>query len=550
MAQPATTRPSAFPYGVALQHDPRLNKGTAFTEQERDALGLRGLLPPRVLTIEEQLERVTRNVREQATDLDRYIYLVGLQDRNETLFYRLVSEHLSELMPIIYTPTVGDACLRFGHIFRRPRGLYISARDRGRVRQLLGHWPESQVDVIVVTDGERILGLGDLGAQGMGIPIGKLALYTACAGVHPSRCLPVVLDVGTDNDQLRVDPLYPGIQEKRLRGPAYDDLVEEFVSAVQATFPDALLQWEDFATENAQGLLARYRDRVCTFNDDIQGTAAVSVAALLGATRITGEPLTEQRILFFGAGASAMGVASLIVAAMVRNGLDEAAARSRVWLFDSKGLVTSARDDLTPAKRTWAHEHARIEDLTAAVDAIRPTALIGLSTRGGAFHDGVLRAMAAHNRRPIVFALSNPTSKSECTAEEAYRNTEARVVFASGSPFDPVEAGGRHHEPRQANNAYIFPGLGLGVVLARARTISDDMFLAAADALAAHVEQRDLDKGAVLPPLDSIRDISVAVAAAVMREATRASLARETLPADPEAFARSAMYQPVYRTYV
>jgi malate dehydrogenase (oxaloacetate-decarboxylating)(NADP+) len=360
----------------------------------------------------------------------------------------------------------------------------------------------------------------------------------------------VVLDVGTDNDQLRTDPLYPGIPEKRLRGPEYDALVEEFVGAVQDAFPDALLQWEDFATENAQTLLARYRERLCTFNDDIQGTAAVSVAALLGATRITGEALTAQRILFFGAGASALGVASLIVAAMVRTGWDEAEARSRVWLFDSKGLVTSGRSDLSAAKRAWAHDHANIADLATAVDAIRPTALFGLSTRGGAFDQRVLRAMASHNQRPIIFALSNPTSKSECTAEDAYRHTGGRAVFASGSPFPAVHINGGEFEPRQANNAYIFPGLGLGAVLAHARSVSDDMFLAAADALAAHVSDADLARGAVLPPLDGIRTVSAAVAAAVIREAMRAGLARAEVPANVDEIVRGAMYQPVYRSYV
>ena len=550
MTEETASRRPAIPHGAALLHDPRLNKGTAFTDEERDALGLRGLLPPRILDIEQQLERVTRNVRGKPSDLDRFIYLVGLQDRNETLFYRLILEHMVELMPIIYTPTVGEACLKFGQIFRRPRGLYISAGDRGRVRTLLENWPQPDVDVIVATDGERILGLGDLGAQGMGIPIGKLALYTACAGVHPARCLPVVLDVGTDNETLRADPLYPGTPQPRVRGAEYDALVEEFVSAVQAVFPDALLQWEDFATENAQQLLARYRDRLLTFNDDIQGTAAVSLAALLGATRISGMPLREQRVLFLGAGASAIGVADLIVKAMEREGLSHDDAVARIYLFDSHGLVHGGRNNLTQHKRRYAHGTDGAADFVGAIRDVRPTAIIGLSTRGGAFHEGVLGAMAAINERPIIFALSNPTANAECTAEEAYRNTDGRAVFACGSPFDPVEIDGRTHVPRQANNAYIFPGIGLGAVLARARAISDGMFLAAADALAAIVRDEDLAQGAVLPRLESIRSVSRAVAVAVIRQAKDEGLTGRALPEDLDAFVEAAMYQPEYHSYV
>ena len=550
MSNETIRRPYTFPFGVALLHDPRLNKGTAFTEEERDSLGLRGLLPPRVLTIDEQLERVTIQVQGKPNDLDRYIYLAGLQDRNETLFYRLVTTQITDLMPIIYTPTVGEACMRFGQIFRRPRGLYISANDRGRVRHVLANWPEATVDVIVVTDGERILGLGDLGAQGMGIPIGKLALYTACAGVHPARCLPVVLDVGTNNDTLRNDPFYPGIPECRIRGAEYDELVEEFVTAVQEIFPDVLLQWEDFATENAQGLLARYRDRLCTFNDDIQGTAAVSVAALLGATRITKAPLREQRIMFYGAGASAAGVADLIVSASQRDGLSESDATDHIWLFDSQGLVTRGRAELAVHKRRYAHDHTAIDDLASAIRAVKPTALIGLSTRGGAFNEGVLRAMSEHNERPVVFALSNPTSKAECTAEQAYRFTDGRAVFACGSPFPPVLLNGKQFESRQANNAYIFPGLGLGTVLCKARRVSDGMFLAAADALASFVTEEDLASGAVLPRLEAIRTVSVAVAVAVIRQAAEEGLSDAAFPVELEKYVEEAMYQPGYSSYV
>jgi malate dehydrogenase (oxaloacetate-decarboxylating)(NADP+) len=538
-----------FPHGIALLHDPHFNKGTAFTEAERHTLGLRGLLPPRALPMEVQLERVLRNLRSKSSHLEKYIFLVGLQDRNETLFYRLVVDHLEEMAPLIYTPTVGEACKEFGHIFRRPRGLYVCAQDRSRIRHVLRNWPEREVSVIVATDGERILGLGDLGAQGMGIPIGKLSLYTACAGVHPSRCLPVMLDVGTDSEALLTDPLYTGIPAHRLRGEPYDAFIEEFVEAVQETFPGVLLQWEDFATENACRLLNRYRDRICTFNDDIQGTAAVTVAALLGAGRITGRPLSEETVLFFGAGASATGVAGLIATAMRRQGLSEKEARGRIWFVDSRGLVVRGRTDLAEHKVPWAHERAPVPDLLSAVQAIRPSTLIGLSTQGQTFTEPILRALARHHERPIVFAMSNPTSKSECTAEQAYRYTDGRAVFASGSPFDPVELGGRRFVPSQANNLYVFPGLGLGVVASQARRVTDEMFLAAADAVAATVDAHGLSSGSVLPALQGIREVSAAIATAVVRLAVHDGLARTMLPHDPAGAVRAAMYEPAYRSY-
>jgi malate dehydrogenase (oxaloacetate-decarboxylating)(NADP+) len=539
---------SRLPRGTALLHDPRYNKGTAFTEEEREALGLRGLLPPRVFTIEGQLERVLRNLRVQHDELEKYIFLVSLQDRNETLFYRLIIDHLTELMPIIYTPTVGEACRTFGHIFRRPRGLYISARDRGRIGDVLANWADRDVAVIVATDGERILGLGDLGASGMGIPIGKLALYTACAGVNPARCLPVTIDVGTENGAIRDDPLYIGLPQRRIRGEEYDALIDEFVEAVRERYPDVLLQWEDFATANAFGLLARYRDRLCTFNDDIQGTAAVTLAALLGAARITGRPLRDSTLLFFGAGASATGVADLIVAAMVRDGAAEPEARRRVWLFDSKGLVTAGRGPLEAHKRPYAHEHAAVGGLADAIRAVGADTLIGLSTRGGAFDEPVLRAIAGTAGRPVVFALSNPTANAECTAEQAYRWTAGRAVFASGSPFEPVELDGRRFVPRQCNNAYVFPGVGLGVVASHARRVSDAMFLAAADTLAAAVTDEDRANGSVLPALERIRALSTAVATEVAAIAQREGTARIRID-DPAAAVARERYEPVYATY-
>ena len=536
--------------GLDLLQDPRLNKGTAFTAAERDALRLRGLLPPRVFTIEQQLERIMENFQAQASDLQRYVYMVALQDRNETLFYRTLLEHLPEMMPIIYTPTVGEACRRFGHIFRRPRGLYISADDRGRVVEMLRNWPEAGGPVIVVTDGERILGLGDLGAYGMGIPIGKLALYTACGGIHPAHCLPVMLDVGTDNPELLRDPLYTGLLQRRLRGQEYDDFLEEFVTAVQEVFPAALIQFEDFATEHAIGLLARYRDRACAFNDDVQGTAAVTLAALLVSGRLSGRRLTEERLLFLGAGASATGIADLVTAAMQREGLSETEARRRTWLFDTQGLVVTGRPRLPAHKRAYAHEHSPIDSLLEAIRVLRPSALIGLSGQPQAFTDPVLRALAEVTRRPVVFALSNPTARAECTAEQAYRWTEGQAVFSSGSPFDPIEFGGRRFVPSQTNNAYVFPGLGLGLTVTGARRVTDGMLLAAAGALADQAEEALLREGTLFPPLSRIRDVSLRIATVVARVAAAEGLTTRPLPDDVEAYLAGSMYQPVYPRYL
>jgi malate dehydrogenase (oxaloacetate-decarboxylating)(NADP+) len=532
--------------GDALLQDPRLNKGTAFTETERDALRLRGLLPPRILSLAEQEERILQNFHGKSSPIEQYIYLTGLQDRNETLFYRVLVDHLAEMMPVIYTPTVGEACQTFGHIFRRPRGLYVTSADRGRVRSLLRNWHEPDVKVIVVTDGERILGLGDVGANGMGIPIGKLSLYTACAGIHPSGCLPIALDVGTDNTELRADPLYIGNPIPRIRGPEYLALLDEFVAAVDEVFPGALLQFEDFATENALGLLQRYRDKLCTFNDDIQGTAAVALAGLYSASRITQVPLAEQRVLFFGAGSAAIGIADLLVGALRSEGLSEAEARRRCWLFDSKGLVVRDRTNLEAHKLAYAHAHAPLATLVDTIHALRPTALLGLSTKGGAFSAPVLEAMAQLNQRPVIFALSNPTAKSECTAEEAYLHTGGRAVFASGSPFDPVVYQGRRHVPGQGNNAYIFPGLGLGALVARSRRITDPMFHAAARALAAWVSDSALEEGLLYPPIERIRGVSELIAVAVAEVAWRDGLAGAPRPGDPLAAVRALMWDPQY----
>ncbi len=532
--------------GSDLLQNPRLNKGTAFSEPEREALGLRGLLPPRIFTPREQELRVMAAFEAEQTPLEKYIYLAALQDRNETLFYRTVVDHIATMMPIIYTPTVGEACRLFGHIYRRPRGLYVSADDRGRIREVLRNWPAEKVSVIVATDGERILGLGDLGAHGMGIPIGKLALYTACAGIHPGECLPIMLDTGTENAALLDDPLYTGLVRHRLRGPEYEAFIEEFVTAVQEVFPGALLQWEDFATDNALGILERYRDRLTTFNDDIQGTAAVTLAGLVTAIRITGVPLTEQRLLFLGAGAAATGIASLVAGAMVREGMEESEARRQCWLFDSHGLVVASRGDLAAYKKPFAHDHAQVDRFEEAVRLLKPTAILGVSAQGGAFTPEILRAMAEINERPVILALSNPTSKSECTAEAAYQHSGGRAVFASGSPFEAVTHEGRRFVPGQGNNAYIFPGLGLGVVLSGARRVTDAMFHASARALADFVSDSSLADGSLFPPLSEIRQASARIAEAVIGVAHEEGLATRSLPDDLPAYVASRMYQPVY----
>jgi malate dehydrogenase (oxaloacetate-decarboxylating)(NADP+) len=546
----ARNRLAGFPTGVALLRDPTLNKGSAFTEAEREALGLSGLLPPRVHTMEEQVQRVLENLRKHSSDLDRYVSLIALQDRNKTLFYRVLLENIDELMPIVYTPTVGQACMEFGHIFRRPRGIYITANDRGRVAELLGNWPFTDIRVIVVTDGERILGLGDLGADGMGIPVGKLSLYTACAGIHPNLSLPVTLDLGTDNARLLNDPLYTGLRHPRLRGQVYDDLLEEFVLAVQQVYPGALIQFEDFANRNAFHLLHEYRDQVCCFNDDIQGTASVTVSGILSALRITGGTLRDQRFLFLGAGEAGMGAGELLVTALMEEGLSVEEARRCCWYFDSKGLVVQSRLDLVGHKRQYAHDHPQVDNFLGAIEALRPHGIIGVSGQAKRFSPEVLEAMARINERPIVFSLSNPTSKAECTAEEAYIWTQGRAIFASGSPFPPVVYSGRKLFPAQGNNVYIFPGVGMGVMASGAARVTDEMFLVAARVVAGEVSEADLNEGRLYPPLPRIREVSLAVAEAVAEVAYRRGLAGMPRPDDLRAHIISLMYEPMYPNYV
>jgi len=537
-------------HGAAVLADPLLNKGTAFNDRERDALGLRPLLPPRVFTMDEQVQRTLGAVRRKQDNIEKYIYLTNLQNRNEVLFYRLVIDYIEEMVPLIYTPTVGEACLQYGQIYRRPRGLFISLWERGRIAEMLRLWPHDGVRLIVVTDGERILGLGDLGALGMGIPVGKLSLYTACAGVHPYYTLPITLDVGTDNETLQKGPFYIGINEHRARGAAYDSFIAEFVTAVKTVFPKALVQWEDFGNANAFRLLNRYRRQLPSFNDDIQGTASVALAGILGALKLTGGRLADQRILFLGAGEAGTGIADLYTAAARAEGLGEDAARNRCWFVDTKGLVVRGRGDtLAEHKVPYAHDFPFIPTLVEAVRVLRPTALIGVSGMAAGFTREIVEAMTAVNEMPIIFALSNPTSKAECTAEQAYTWSEGRAIFACGSPFAPVEYRGRRFVPGQGNNIYIFPGVGLGALASEAAEVTDEMFLAAAQTLAGLVQPDDLALGRIYPALTKIRDVSLRIAAAVAEVAHRSGIARAPQPADIGEDIRSRMFQPVYRDF-
>ena len=543
--KPNTSGNRAKLSGFALLRDPALNRGTGFTEAERDKYNLRGFLPPHVHTQEEQAIRVLARLRRLTDPLEKFVALNALHDRNESLFFRVLCDNIDEMQPLVYTPTVGLACQKFGHIFQRPRGLFIGANDRGRIAQLLRNWPY-QAGIIVVTDGERILGLGDLGANGMGIPVGKLSLYTACAGVHPQLCLPITIDVGTNNAAMLEDPFYVGLRQRRLSGQAYDDLIEEFITAASEVFPGAVIQFEDFANHNAFRLLKKYRNRICTFNDDIQGTAAVALAGIFSALRVTGARFSEQKLLFLGAGEAATGICGLVTSAMMAEGLSEAAARQRCWAVDSRGLVVKSRNDLAEHKLPYAHDHAPVADFLTAIRALKPTAIVGVAAIGGTFTQEVLEEMARINERPIVFALSNPTSKAECNAEEAYRWTRGRALFACGSPFDPVKLEGKTYVPRQGNNSYIFPGVGLGAIASRAKRITDEMFMDAAQTLAQLVTEADLAQGSLYPALPRIREVSAHIAAAVAETAYKTGLAGKPRPADVLADVRAHMFDPHY----
>jgi malate dehydrogenase (oxaloacetate-decarboxylating)(NADP+) len=534
------------PAGYDLLHNPRLNKGTAFTEAERRQYRLEGLLPPAVTTIDLQVARRRVEIANLGDDLQKYLVLSDLQARNERLFYAVLMSDPATYMPIVYTPTVGEACQKFGHIFRSARGIYLPISAKGRVEEILRNWPEEDVRFIVVTDGERILGLGDLGAGGMGIPLGKLALYTACAGVPPRHCLPVVLDVGTNNQTLADDPLYLGLRHSRVRGDEYMSFVDEFVSAVQALYPKCCIQWEDFANFNAVPILARYRDRTCTFNDDIQGTAGIALAGMYSALRITGQKLTDQRFLFLGGGSAGTGIADLISQAMTMEGMDMSEARSRNALFDVNGLLVKSRTDLADFQKPFAQDRALITTFVDAVKAIRPTGIIGVSAVPKLFTREVITAMAEINKRPIIFPYSNPTSRSECTAEEAYRWSDGRAVFASGSPFPPVEIDGRRFMPGQGNNVYIFPAMGMAVFATEAKRVTEEMFIVAAQAVAEQVSEENLSTGLIYPPQSRILEASLHVAERVAAYIFDQGLARVPRPDDPGTLVRARTYRPVY----
>ncbi len=532
--------------GRDILNNARLNKGTGFTEAERDALGLVGLLPDGVASQSDQMLRVRRQLQQCTTDLDKYVYLNELADHNERLFYTLLRSETAEMMPLVYTPTVGEACQKFGHILRRPRGLYIGLPRKGRIRDVLRNWPEQDVRFIVVTDGERILGLGDQGVCGMGIPIGKLSLYSACGGVPPEVTLPVTLDVGTNNEAFLNDPLYPGLRQRRITGAKYDAFVDEFVMAVQEVFPRCCIQFEDFTNKTAIPLLMRYRERVCCFNDDIQGTAAVAVAGMMGASRIRGDRLRDHRIVFYGAGSAAIGIADLCCLQMTHEGLTLKEAQSRCFLMNSKGLVTTTTAGLTEYQKPYVHEHPPMRELLDVVKAIKPTAIIGVSTVAGSFTPQVIAEMARLNDRPVIFPYSNPTSKSECTAREAIEHSKGRAIFASGSPFSPLHYQGKLFVPGQGNNVYIYPAIGLAVYVTQASRVTDDMFLRAAESLAEQVSDEDLRVGLIYPPVAEIHETLVREAIEVATMIFDKGFAGVERPKDVAAFVRSKVYEPSY----
>ncbi|PPD82226.1 hypothetical protein GOBAR_DD20849 [Gossypium barbadense] len=581
--QPITPWTISVASGYSLMRDPRYNKGLAFTEKERDAHYLRGLLPPVVLSQELQEKKMMNLIRQYEVPLHRYIAMIGLQETNERLFYKLLIDNVEELLPVVYTPTVGEACQKYGSIFKHSQGLYISLKEKGKILETLKNWPERTVQVIVVTDGERILGLGDLGCQGMGIPVGKLALYTALGGVRPSLCLPITIDVGTNNEKLLNDEFYIGLRQKRATGKEYDELLQEFMYAVKQNYGEKVLiqviissssfyafavlslhaasseqakpdfQFEDFANHNAFELLARYSSSHLVFNDDIQGTAAVVLAGLLSALRLLGGTLADHTFLFLGAGEAGTGIADLIALEISeQNGKPIKENRKNIWLVDSKGLIVSSRkESLQDFKKPWAHEHEPITGLINAVKAIKPTILIGTSGVGKQFTKEIVEDMASFNKTPLIMALSNPTSQAECTAEEAYTWSEGRAIFASGSPFDPFEYEGKTFVPGQANNAYIFPGFGLGVIMAGSIRVHNGMLLAASKALASQVTEEHYEKGMIYPPLTNIRKISANIAAKVAAKAYELGLASHLpQPEDLVESAEKCMYSPVYRSYL
>jgi len=533
--------------GIELLRDPQQNKATAFTEEEREQFGLTGLLPAGVDSEDTQVQRALQQIGDKPTDLERYIYMIGLADTDETLFYKVVMSDPARFLPILYDPTVGEACLKFGHIFRRPRGMYVTLQHKGRIRSVLNNWPEKDIRVICVTSGERILGLGDLGANGMGIPIGKLQLYTACAAVPAKHLLPMHIDFGTNNHELLNDPLYLGLRQPRVSTAERDELVEELVNAVQEVFPGCCIHFEDWAGVDAERLLTRYRNRVSCYNDDIQGTAGVALAGILSALRVTGGKLRDQRILFLGAGSAGIGIADLIASAMTEEGLSEGQARARISLFDVDGLIEPSRKDLFDFQRPYAHPHAPSHDFVAVIEDLRPTAIIGVSTKGKTFTQQVVQTMARLNERPIIFALSNPTEHAECTAEEAYKWSEGRALYAAGVPFPPVRYNGKTFVPGQGNNLYIFPAVGLAIYATQARRVTDEMFIVAAKAVADQVTEKELQAGLLYPPQSNILQTEIATAERVAEIIFERGLAGVERPKDIRTFLESQLYKPEYR---
>jgi malate dehydrogenase (oxaloacetate-decarboxylating) len=545
--------------GYELVNTPMLNKGTAFSAEERDAFHLHGLLPPHIGSLDDQVARRMQVLRAYQTDFERYAFLRDLQDNNETLFYALVTRNLEEVLPLVYTPTVGEGCQRFSEIWRKPRGVFLSYPNRDKIREIFADPRFDKVRVIVVSDGERILGLGDQGAGGMGISIGKLALYTGCAGIHPDFTLPIVLDVGTNNRDRLADHLYVGWRHERIGENDYDAFVEEFVAAVVERWPDVLLQWEDFAGHNAGRLLARYRDRLCTFNDDIQSTAAVAAASLMTAIKVTGLPLTQQRIALLGAGSAGCGIATLILQAMIEAGADEAAARRNFFAVDRDGLLVEGMPAITEAQKPfvqsknavagWTRQDAGGIGLLDVVINAKPTVLIGVSGQAGAFTEAVVRAMAQHVDRPVIFPLSNPTSRSEATAEQLVSWTDGRALIGSGSPFAPVNWNGRTYHITQTNNSYIFPGMGLGILASGARRVTDGMFMAAAVTLSSIGTVASDAMPRLLPPISDLRNVSVLIAKAVARRAQIDGVAERSEPAELDARIDAFVWEPRYRPY-
>lgn len=533
--------------GYSILYNPRKNKGTAFTKNERQKFGLTGILPDAIESMETQIMRVQEQIENLNKPINKYIYLTGLLDTNETLFFKTLISDPAKYLPLVYTPTVGEACQKLGHIARRPRGVYISIKNKNKIETILKNWPVKDVRFVVVTDGQRILGLGDLGICGMGIPIGKLSLYTGCAGVPPEHTLPIVLDAGTDNEKFLNDPLYPGIRQNRVTGKAYDDFIEAFVKAITKVYPKLCIQWEDFAGVNAIRILDKYRDKICTFNDDIQGTAAIAVAGFIAVSRLLNKPFKEQKFLFLGAGAAAFGIADMLVKKFQKDGLSKEEAYSRCWMFDVNGLLVKSRTDIAEHQKASAHESEPSKDFAASILKIKPTAIIGVSTAGGAFTQQVIENMSSINERPIIFPYSNPTSHSECTAEQAYTWSKGKAIFASGSPFAPVTYNGKTFTPGQGNNVFIFPALGLAIYATEAKRVTDEMLLIASEAVAEQITQEDFNNGLIYPPIKNIRNVSVNVAVKVAEEIFKSGLARVKKPKNIRKFIKSKMYEPVYK---